>query len=49
LCLHLCSVSPHSWAAYFSFLRQRNMDASVICHFLDVSRAASFQPDMCHF
>jgi len=40
-CLLLCSVSSHSWAARFSFLRQRNKDASVICHFSDVSRAAS--------
>jgi hypothetical protein len=38
--LHLCSVSSHSWAARFSFLRQRNKDASMICHFLDVSRVA---------
>ena len=41
LCLHLCSVSSHSCEARFSFLRQCNNDASVICHFSDVSRAAS--------
>ena len=41
LSLHLCSMSSHSWAARFSFLRQCNKDPSVICHFSDVWRAAS--------
>ena len=37
LCLYRCSVSSHSLAARFSFLRQHNKDPSVICHFSDVS------------
>lgn len=49
LFLNLCRVSSHTWATCFSFLRQRNKDASVSScfhlmsqeHLSDLSRAAS--------